>query len=410
MKRDVPKGLMIVAIIVGLILFFGAPTYKIFNNYIHRNYIEATGTLFIQINDSCPSNDGKEMYSLMYKYIANGQVYYYITDYCTSAIPKIGSTIKIKYNPSSPSQAYSNSFDGISVFQIIGAFFLFVSLIMLFSELVWFRDILIFLGTSILILTFIINNFYTGRFIIVLIVLGIMCFASIMDFISLLKDNRFNPLMDIKSEINKFKQIKLIKKQAKYNQTFEEKTKKEKKSKRIKIAILLLLPLPLDVFILANGWYPSETIYMIISIISSLCFFAGFCIIGMTLVGSSDNKNTITVIAGKVINNEDLQNINKMTLLEKLETFNVIGIIMRILAVPAILGLFILLLDDPLNLFSIFTDIGTAKIVGIIILVTVLNALLKSFSKDKFSKLSIIIIIVECIITWYFFYYMFNLA
>ena len=84
---------------------------------------------------------------------------------------------------------------------------------------------------------------------------------------------------------------------------------------------------------------------------------------------------------------------------------------MGILAVPAVLGLFVLLLDDPLNLFSIFTDVGAAKIVATIILVIVLNALFMFFPKDKISKFSITItIIVECIITWYFFYYMFNLA
>ena len=406
MNRGVPKGLMIVGIIVGSIFFFGATTYKILNNYIHKNYIETTGR-FIQINGGCPSDGREQTYDLMYEYIANGEEYYYITDYCTSTIPKNGSTIIIKYNPLNPSQAYSNSFDVFSIFQIIGAFFLIVSLIILFSEWVWFRDILIFLGTSSLMITFIINNFYTGGFIIALIILGIMCFASIIDFISFLRNNRFEPLTDIKSELNKSKQIKLTK----YNMTSEEKATKKKKIKRIKIAILLLLTVPLDIFIAANGWYPSDTIYMIISVISALCFFAGFCIIGMTLVGAFDDQNTIMVIAGKAIDNEDMQNIKKMTFIEKIKTFNIIGIIMRILAVPAGLGLFILLLDDPLNLFNIFTDIGTAKIVATIILVILLNALFMFFPKYKFSKFSITVtIIVECIITWYFFYYIFTLA
>lgn len=410
MNRDVPKGLIIVGIIVGTIFFFGSTIYKLINNYNHRNYIETTAT-FIQTAGKYTSDDGTNMYYLIYKYIINEQEYYYTTDYVTNDIPQKKSTIKIKYNPVNPKQAYSKSFDVFSVFQIIGAFFLVVSLIILFSEWIWFRDILIFIGTISLITTFIINNFYTGGFIIVIIILGIMCLGAVIDFIKYLKNNRFEPLKDIKEEIKKSKQMKLIKNEKKRNLTIEEKEIKNEKMKRIRTAILLILTVPLDIFIGANGWCPNETIYMILVLISGICFLIGFFIIGMILFDAFDNKDSVTVIAGKVIDNEDIQNIKKMTLSEKIKAFNIIGVILRILAVPACLGLFILMLEDPLNLFNVFVDVGSAKIIATIILAIILNALFLFFPKNKHSKISITItIIIESIITCYFFYYLLYLA
>ena len=195
------------------------------------------------------------------------------------------------------------------------------------------------------------------------------------------------------------------------NLTSREIALKNKKNKRIKITILLLLTVPINIFVAANGWYSSEFIYTIISGISALCAFIGFCIIGMTLTGTFDNKDIVIRIAGKVIDNEDIHNINKMTLLEKIKTFNIIGIIMRILAVPAVLGVFILLFDDPMNLFNIFENVSSAKTIAGIMLTIIINIIFVSFSKFNFSKsLITITIIIECIFTWYFFYYMLYLA
>ena len=80
MNRDVPKGLIIISILVGLFFFLGSTTYKIINRYVHREYIETTAT-FIRSNGAETSDDGTSMYSLVYSYIVNGQKYYYETDY-----------------------------------------------------------------------------------------------------------------------------------------------------------------------------------------------------------------------------------------------------------------------------------------------------------------------------------------
>lgn len=401
MNRDVPKGLIIIAIIVGSILFFGSTVFRISNN--HSDYVKTTAT-YSEISDYKISDEGKKMYYLKYKYIVNEQEYYYTTDYTVGYIPLKGSKITIKYNPNDPSKV-QGVFDTFSIFQIIGIFFLTISLMILFSNLVWLRDIILFLGTISLILIIIPNHINIG-IIIVLIILGVILFASIMDFISFLKNNKFEPLTDIKKEKNKSKQIRLIKKEEKCNLTLEEMDLKKKKSKRIKIGILLLLLLPLDIFISAKGWYPNNTIYMIASVIASLCFFAGFFITGMTLTGVFDNKDATIVIAGKVVDNEDIKNRKHMTLKEKIKAFNVIGIIMRIIAIPLFIGIILFVTEDPLNFFNSFSNVGAAQILAILGLVLITNILYIIFNKNKISIFSIIMFII-CIIL-VFLYVLFN--
>ena len=179
MNRDAPKGLLLTVIIVGLLLFIIPTSYKSINNNNYRDYIETIAT-FIQSNEAGKSDNGTKMYRLVYRYNVNENQYYYETDYTTSVIPKLGSEIKIKYNPDIPSQAYSKSFDVFSVFQIVGSVFIFIALITLFSDMKWLRDIIMFLFTIGFILTFIINNFYNGAYIFVIIIFrnNVFCFYN----------------------------------------------------------------------------------------------------------------------------------------------------------------------------------------------------------------------------------------
>lgn len=94
MNRDMPKGLIVISILIGCLFFFGATAYKIINNYNHKDYAETTAT-FIQPHRAQQSDNGTNMYTLTYKYSVNGKQYYYETDYSTSVIPKVGSEIKI---------------------------------------------------------------------------------------------------------------------------------------------------------------------------------------------------------------------------------------------------------------------------------------------------------------------------
>lgn len=394
MNRDVPKGIIIVTILVGIILFFGTTIYKIINNYNHIDYIETTAILE-GVSSVKTDDNGQHMYYLKYKYIINGQDYYYITDYSVSDIPKDGSTTKIKYNPINPDEAYSKSFDVFSIFQIIGAFFLFVSLIMLFSYWIWFRDIMIFLGTGSLIITLIKNNFYTGGFMLALIILGILCFASIMDFIMNLKDNQFNPLEDIKRDIAVSKEIKNRKKQI----------NKGKIKRIIKGILLFIIPLPLVIFMDIQIGYPNQVIYYIFVIISVICMFVGFFIVGMTLMGSNSDVGVIK-IAGKVIDNEDIKNLRKMTIIEKIKTLNIIGVIIRILLIPAFLGIMTLIMIDPLNFFSIFENVVRAQLFTMIGITLIGNMLYLLFNQSKFSRFSIVMFVVGYIVTYLLVYSM----
>ena len=86
MNRDVPKVIIIAALLFGITLFFGTTIYKIHNNYNHRDYIE-TKAIFEDVSTVETDDDGQHMYYLNYKYIVNGQDYYYTTDYSVSDIP-----------------------------------------------------------------------------------------------------------------------------------------------------------------------------------------------------------------------------------------------------------------------------------------------------------------------------------
>lgn len=287
MNRDVPKGLIIILILVGMIFFLSSPTYKIGNRYKSKNYIKTTAK-FIRANKSRTSDNETDTYSLVYIYTVNGQQYYYETDYSTSAIPKMGSEIRIKYNPLSPSEAYSTSFNVFNVFQIVGAFFIFISLTILFSNMKWLKDLITFIFTIGFIITFLINGFYNIDFIIAIVILGIMCFASVIDFITYLKNNKFQPIEDIKREIKISKKLKQKKKEERINQTLEDKRIKNKKIKKYIIAILLFLTMPIYILFEIKGWFPNETLGIIALIICTFCLFAGFCIGGLTLLGAFD--------------------------------------------------------------------------------------------------------------------------
>ena len=200
-----------------------------------------------------------------------------------------------------------------------------------------------------------------------------------------------------------------VENESKLNLSQEEMEFKKKRAKNIKTGILLMLMLPISVFILAMDLYPNETVYMISSLFCSLCTFVGFCKICFAL--TPQNENSVTAIAGHVIDNEDIKNIDKMTFSEKIKSFYVIEVILRILSIPATLGFVLLLFEDPMNLFTIFSNPAIAQIIVLIILVIILNGLFVFFPREKISKKTkIMTLIGQCIFICYFIYYIFNLA
>lgn len=183
MTTKKPIFLLILMIFIGVILL-SIPFIKDIKN---ENYIQTTGVFVKAYESANTSNEGATMYNLVYEYNVDEKQYTYTTSYSTSVIPKEGSVIKIKYDPENPYNAYSNSFN---VFQIIGVFFIFIPLIMIFNEIVWLKDILIFIATAIGIIGFINNNLHKSLGIVAIIIFGILNFASIMEFIEYKKKEK----------------------------------------------------------------------------------------------------------------------------------------------------------------------------------------------------------------------------
>lgn len=176
MTTKKPIFLLILMILIEVILL-SIPFAKDIKN---ENYIQTTGVFVKAYESANTSNEGTTMYHLVYEYNVDEKQYTYTTSYSTSVIPEEGSVIKIKYDPENPYNAYSNSFN---VFQIIGVFFIFIPLIMIFNENTWVKDILVFAFTAIGIAMFVRNNLHKGAGMIAIIIFGVLNFASIMEFI-----------------------------------------------------------------------------------------------------------------------------------------------------------------------------------------------------------------------------------
>ena len=397
MDRNAPKGLFTIVIIIGLLLVIIPSIYITKRENKSIDYIETTA-IFIRAEKSMVSDSGTQMYKLIYTYKVNGVQYYYESDCSTSVIPKEGSKIKIKYNPVMPSYAYSNSFNVANVFQTIGMFFICIPLIMLFSEMIWLRDLIMALFTGGLILIFIINKLYNGAFIIAIIILGIMCFLAIMDLFSYLKNNDFRPLQDIKEEIIKTKKIKLQKKEAKKNLSDEERALRvQNRNSIIKGILMFLIPVPLVVFIDIQFGYPNQIIYWIFVFISIICTFMGFFIVCMAIIGF-DPKNSVMTVAGKVINNEDIRRVKDMSLKEKIKAFNIMGLIGSIIGIAVFFGTIFLIFEDPFEWFANFENVGRIQIFLVLGIVCALNFLFLIFKNKNHTKTAIILYIVSCII------------
>ena len=188
-----------------------------------------------------------------------------------------------------------------------------------------------------------------------------------------------------------------MKKKEKENISPEDSELKRKKFKRIRIGILLALMLPLNIFIAANNWYPNETLYIIISIISSLCFIFSFVVIGTALDGSLDGKNSVMIL-GKRIDNETIKYAKEMTLLEKIKVFNVLGIILSFLAVPIFFGIIYLIFADPAHLFDTFENPARMQLFSLIPLIALGNGLYLKFNRISMSRIQIIIYCASYII------------
>ena len=100
MNKDLPKGIIILLILIGLLFFLVPTTYKIFNNYKHKDYVETTAT-FTQSNRVGISNDGTSMYTLTYEYTVDGKKYSYQPEMIQNS-PQMREFIEMCFDPQSP--------------------------------------------------------------------------------------------------------------------------------------------------------------------------------------------------------------------------------------------------------------------------------------------------------------------
>lgn len=178
---------------------------------------------------------------------------------------------------------------------------------------------------------------------------------------------------------------------------------KKKKIKRIKIGILLILTMPIHIFIDIYGWYPNETLYIIMSVIFAFCFLIGFSIISLTFMGAFDNGKGITYVAGKEIYNEDIENRHNMTLKEKIIKFNIIGLILRFLSVIGFVLIPFLIAETFHDFYYYnFENVARAQIYSWIIIAFIINLsylFIKShFSINKKIFLKFLLIFILCIL------------
>ena len=280
MNRDFPKSVFIIFILIGII-FLSIPIYtKTKYDNFYKSYKKTEAILI----ESKEKFNKQKVYSLTYKYMDNEYIYFFDKTIYTNHVPKIGSKIKIKYNPSNPNDVYFFSTSNFKAFIIGGLFFIFISLIFMFSNLFWLRDILLLMFSISSMIAFTILGIDIASFIISSIIFGLFSFAAFMELLIGFKDNKIHPIDDIKKEIEQSKRIKEKKKKMKENLSIEEKLLKNKRKKIIIISIIFfLVPIPLVVILDINIFHFSKFVYYFLMIISFIFTLAGFMIGGMTL-------------------------------------------------------------------------------------------------------------------------------
>ena len=179
----------------------------------------------------------------------------------------------------------------------------------------------------------------------------------------------------------------------------------KKKSKRIiKGLLLLIIPLPLYIFIDSIIGYPNQFIEIIAIIITIACMFIGFFLLGITLVGY-DPKNTHIVIAGKEISHKVIKNSKNMTFKQKMNAYNITGLLLKLLAIPCFFGLMFYIFEDPTKFFAQFNNTVRAQLYAVYIFAAIVNTIYLLNRRPRPPKHVYIIYIITCIIMFLVFYY-----
>ena len=405
MNRKAPKGLLIFVTIIGILMFSVSTYLDIKRDLEYKDYIDVKA--YFMYEKGIPvEEDENEMYKLTYEYQVNGKKYLYTTDYATSVIPEKGSDITIKYNPNNPSDAYSEGMNGLVLFKLIGTMFIVLPMAILFADIIWLRDILLLIFSSIFLYTFISLELYYGIYILALIIISVFFVVPLYEIIKLITTGNFKPIEDIKREIEISREIKKQKKLENENATIEEKEKNKKRTKKIIIGLLMfLVPLPSVIIFDIKIGFQSEILYIILSIIASGLWMAGFgMFFGGLVMGNSQNSPVI--VAGEVIEPEVIKNSDKMPFKEKIKAFRIIETILSILSIPAFLMICYFIFEDPLKIFQNFEFVARAQLYTILIILLIVNVLYLVINKIHLSKFQLLSIIGSYIAAFLLFYSM----
>lgn len=148
--RIIKSAMIILALLIGIFLMYFGISGTIKLNGNSKNFEKVDGYLIDYSlysegeYDRANGRSTNDTYTLIYKYVVNGQEYTLSTEYGTGIIPEKGSVQEIRYNPKNPNEAVIVGFNINHFLIFAGFFFIAVPLHMMFnylSSIGWFKKV-----------------------------------------------------------------------------------------------------------------------------------------------------------------------------------------------------------------------------------------------------------------------------
>ena len=148
--RIIKSAMIILALLIGIFLMYFGISGTIKLNGNSKNFEKVEGYLIDYSlysegeYDRADGSSTNDTYTLIYKYVVNGQEYTLSTEYGTGIIPEKGSVQEIRYNPKNPNEAIIVGFNSNHYLIFAGFFFIAVPLHMVLNYLFsigWFKKV-----------------------------------------------------------------------------------------------------------------------------------------------------------------------------------------------------------------------------------------------------------------------------
>lgn len=176
--------------------------------------------------------------------------------------------------------------------------------------------------------------------------------------------------------------------------------KKESKKKRIIKGILFFIA-PIIIYILLeemNLLGDITRFFIAIGIFISVGY-------GIFLIFTDPDEfeNSTIIVAGHVIEKEDIRNLKNMSLWEKIKTLHIIDIFLLVIFFFLFMISIILIIVDPLDFFDRFSNPARIQLILIFIIIFVVNGVYIYRRKDMYLKWQRILFWIICIGLFAFF-------